>query len=132
MTLKGATHSVGSEAMTEPLDYFNPFTPAKDAEVRTPSHRRPGRAAIPAEFDTLLTRSEDHAAIRAIEVALAAERIACFRVEGQGTVDRPVELHVCGADAVRASQVASELFARRQRVSKLLRHRRYRAPRGGT
>jgi len=132
MTLKGATRSGGGEAMTEPLDYFNPFAPAPDADVRTPSARRPGRAPIPAEFDTLLTRSEDHAAVRAIEVALGVERIACFRVEGQGNVDRPIELHVRGADAVRASQVASQLFARRDRVSKLLRHRRDRAPRGGT
>ena len=130
MTLKGAARSGGGEAMTEPLDYFNPFAPAPDADVRSP--RRTGRASIPAEFDTLLTRSEDHAAVRAIEVALGVERIACFRVEGQGNVDRPIELHVRSADAVRASQIASQLFVRRDRVSKLLRHRRDRAPRGGT
>lgn len=130
--MKGATRSGSGEAMTEPLDYFNPFVTAPNTDARTPSPRRPGRVPIPVEFDTLLTRSEDHAAVRAIEVALAAERIPCFRVEGQGNVERPIELHVRGADAGRASQIASELFARRQRVSKLLRHRRDRAPRGGT
>jgi hypothetical protein len=89
------------------------------------------------EFDTRLTRSEDHPAVRAVEVALAAARIPFVRTEGQGTVGRPVELHVRGGDAVRASQVASQVFARRLRVTKLLHHHRDRAsgpgiPPGGT
>jgi len=50
--------------MAEPLDYRNPLSkptpePARPAEVI--------QAAIPAEFDVVLTRSNDHAAVRAIE-----------------------------------------------------------------
>lgn len=120
----GAVHGMYPKVvMSEPLDYFNPLAPDRSEKPAGPGGQ-PGRRAIPVEFDTLLTQSQDHAAVRAVEVALGAVGITCFRSEGAGTTERPVELHVRGGDAVRASQIASELFARRRRVEQLLRHRR--------
>lgn len=105
--------------MADPLDYFNPRT--KDERVPNepaPADRRrdPLAAAVPMEFDELLTRSDDHAAVRAVEAELRRHQVPFFRTEGAGVTRRGVELHVRSADRVRASQLAAMIFARRKRL----------------
>ena len=103
--------------MPEPLDYRNPN--ARDAAPReiVPSagERAPREAevivAVPAEFDVCLTRSDDHAAIAAIEAALRARRIETFRADGGGYAKRIISLHVRAADQSAAAPVAAQIFA---------------------
>ena len=100
--------------MPQPLDYFNPLKP--DEPAARSAAPRPAPAAIPIEFDVLLTQTADHAAARAVEVELARHGVAFFRTEGTARADRPIELHVRGADFQRASQLAASIFARRKRL----------------
>src|SRR4051812_4346190 len=99
--------------MPEPLDYRNAAAP--DPVERIP---KPPRAAIPVEFDQVLTRTPDLAAARAIELQLAREGIPIFRSDdAAGDAENPsVVLLVRGDDLERANQVATTIFARRQRV----------------
>src|SRR4051812_10872997 len=101
--------------MAEPLDYRNAAAPDP---VERPS--KPPRAAIPVEFDQVLTRTPDLAAARAIELQLAREGIRMFRSDddsGAGDAEIPsVVLLVRADDLARANQVATVIFARRQRV----------------
>jgi len=100
--------------MSQPLEYF---TPGRRDE---PAEPREGRAAaIPVEFDALLTHTSDHAAARAVEAELARHRIDFFRAEGAGESRRGVELHVRSADHPRAAQLAAMIFARRQRLDRI-------------
>jgi hypothetical protein len=104
----------------EPLDYRNAAAP--DPVERTPP--KPPRAAIPLEFDQVLTRTPDLAAARAIEVQLEREQIPVFRSEdaadetsGANDTEIPnVVLMVRADDLARATDIASIIFARRQRV----------------
>jgi hypothetical protein len=98
-------------AMAEPLEYFNP----KEPEERSPADRRLA-AAIPIEFDVLLTQSDEHAAVRAVETELRRHQILYFRAEGGARASRGVELHVRSADRDRAGQLAAMIFARRKRL----------------
>jgi hypothetical protein len=74
---------------------------------------------IPVEFDVMLTETADHAAASAVGEELRRQRIPFFRTEGADRVKRLVELHVRGADQVRASQAAAMIFARRKRLNQL-------------
>jgi hypothetical protein len=99
--------------MSEPLDYFNPLSKPDRRGRRGPA------IAVPAEFDAVLTRTSDHAGARAVEVELAAQKVACFRTEGGDPVDRVVQLHVRSADLAFASQLAAMVFARRKRLNQI-------------
>jgi hypothetical protein len=101
--------------MPEPLDYFTPG--ARDPRSEDPRDRR--SAAIPIEFDALLTRTCDHPAARAVEAELARQGIRFFRTETGSLTERAVELHVRSADHVRASQLAAMMFARRRRLNQI-------------
>jgi hypothetical protein len=98
----------------EPLDYRNAAAP--DPIEEPPP--RPPRAAIPVEYDQVLTRTPDLAAARAIEVQLAREGLCVYRSDDTvGDTDIPnVVLLVRAQDMERATQVATVIFARRQRV----------------
>ena len=98
--------------MADPLDYFNPTPPEK----RPPAD--PSAAAIPIEFDVMLTQSEDHPAVRAVEAELRRQGIPFFRAEGCAVARRGVELHVRSADRQRAAPLAAMVFARRLRLDK--------------
>jgi hypothetical protein len=98
--------------MHEPLDYRNP----KNPEV-TGSARPTARAAVPIEFDLLLTRTQDHAGARAIEAQLKREKIAVFCTEDDGArALRWIELYIRADDAPRAQQTAGEIFNRRKKI----------------
>jgi hypothetical protein len=71
---------------------------------------------VPAEFDVLLTRTDDHAAARAVEVALRRAGIEVFRSNDAAAAARAVQLHIRAADRDRGAQIAGQIFARRQRV----------------
>ena len=103
----------------EPLNYRNAAAPAP---IELPKPRLP-RAAIPVEFDRVLTRTRDLAAARAIEVQLGREGIAVFRSEDAGgDIDVPtVVLVVRSQDLDRATEIATVIFTRRQRVRSLRR-----------
>ena len=99
--------------MAQPLDYRNARSKA------TPESPRPAeaiQAAIPAEFDLVLTCSDDHAAVRAIENELRRQNIPVFRVEDKSEVMRPIQLMIRPADRDRAIEVAGKIFARRKRI----------------
>ena len=100
--------------MSQPLDYF---TPGRRDEPAGP--REPHAAAIPVEFDVLLTHTSDHAAARAVEAELARHGIDFFRAESAGHSQRGVELHVRSADHPRAAPLAAMIFARRQRLDRI-------------
>jgi len=101
--------------MPEPLDYRNPKHMAESAQPVRSAPRRP-QAVVPAEFDHLLTATEDHAAARAIEAELHRQLIVVFRSEPDDLVGRVTRLHVRQADREAASQIAAQIFARRQRI----------------
>lgn len=101
--------------MAETLDYFTPAS--RDARDPSPPGQRDARAAaIPIEFDALLTQTADHAAARAVEAELGRQGIAFFRIEGGSHTNRAIELHVRSADHATAAQFAAMIFARRQRL----------------
>jgi hypothetical protein len=105
-------HFVGIiKLMPQPLNYRNP-KPA-DAEPSPP--KAVVSTAVPVEFDMLLIRTEDHAAVSAIEKALARKRIACFGGEEGSAARRETALYVRPADRDRAFEVAGEIFARRHK-----------------
>ncbi len=105
--------------MPDPLDYRNPRNTGADE----PGDRRPPppRTVIPVEFDTLLTRTDDHAAARAIENELLRLRIPLVRSEDATPARRNVEIHVRAADFERAGPVAAEVFVRRKKIKAILR-----------
>jgi hypothetical protein len=99
--------------MAQPLEYRN----AKSNPP--PESPRPAeviQAAIPADFDLVLTRSDDHAAVRAIENELRHQNIPVFRAEDKTNIDRPVQLMIRAADRDRAVEIAGKIFARRKRI----------------
>src|SRR5688500_8060677 len=104
--------------MAEPLEYFTPASrdqrPPPAAEPRDPP-----AAAIPVEFDALLSQTSDHAAARAVEAELRRHGIDFFRREGAAVTTRGVELHVRSADHARAAQLAAMIFARRKRLDQI-------------
>lgn len=99
--------------MAEPLDYRNPRN-TNDA----PGFAVPAQpvTAIPLEFDLLLTRTQDLAAARAIEVELGRKKIGVFRHERGGAVGRDVELYIRAADRDQAAPIAKQIFFRRKRI----------------
>ena len=112
--------------MSIPLQYANLLNRAlaEVAETTQPPRMMPrttdGTAvpiAIPAEFDVLLTSSDDHAAVSAVDAALRREKIVTFRVDDtREMVGRKIRLLVKSADRDRASVIAAQVFARRARV----------------
>ena len=102
--------------MAEPLEYFTPKSRDTRPADRAPE---PPAAAIPVEFDAVLTRTGELAAVRAVERELARHGIRFFRTEGPGTADRLIELHVASADEPRAAPLAAMIFARRQRLNRI-------------
>jgi hypothetical protein len=105
--------------MADPLDYRNPR--AADGRERIGPVTPAPRAVIPVEFDTLLTRTEDHAAVRAIENELGRAGIELFRSESGDPAKRSVELHVRAADFERAGPIAAEVFVRRKKIKSIPR-----------
>jgi hypothetical protein len=100
--------------MSQPLEYF---TPGRRDEPAGPREER--AAAIPVEFDALLTHTSDHAAARAVEAELLRHGIDFFRSDVAGHGRHGVELHVHSADYVRAAPLAAMIFARRQRLDRI-------------
>jgi hypothetical protein len=104
--------------MAQPLDYRNPKHMEGQPDLGpAPPKRAP--AVVPAEFDHLLTATEDHAAARAIEVELSRHGIEVFHLNPSERVRGVVRLHVRQADHEKATQIASEIFARRRRIKSL-------------
>jgi len=99
--------------MAEPLDYRNPRN--SNAAPGYPVPAQPV-AAIPLEFELLLTRTQDLAAARAIEVELARKKIDVFRHDRGGDKGQDVELYIRAADRDRAAPVARQIFFRRKRI----------------
>ena len=100
--------------MAQPLDYRNAKGPQERA---APVPARPierVRAPIPVEFDKLLTRSSDHAAVGAIAEALDRRKIAVFRSNDAQTGEW--ELYVRAADHNRAALIAGRIFVVRKKV----------------
>ena len=103
--------------MPEPPDYFNPMRKDQPDPTRQGHHGPP--AAVPVEFDALLTETPDYPAARAVEAELGRLNIAFFRTERGDAVNQVVELHVRSADRDRAAQAAAMIFARRRRLNRL-------------
>ncbi len=102
--------------MAEPLNYRKPkASPLEDELVRHREQKDIPRVAIPAEFDTLLTRTEDLAAAAAIEKVLAEQKIAFFHTDDGQAANRTVELYVRAADQPRAGELAAAIFVRRKK-----------------
>ena len=99
--------------MPEPLDYRNPRN--VNAAPGYPVPAQPV-TAIPLEFDLLLTRTQDLAAARAIEVELGRKKIDVFRPDRGGAVGRDVELYIRAADRECAAPIAKKIFYRRKRI----------------
>jgi len=100
--------------MAHPLEYRNAKAPQKP-EPPVPAHPIDRvRAPIPVEFDALLTRSKDHAAVGAIAEALAHRKIPVFRSSDAQSGEW--ELYVRAADHNRAALVASQIFVVRKKV----------------
>jgi len=77
---------------------------------------RSPRPAIPAPFDTLLTRTIDHAAARAVEAALRRAGVAFHLTDDGGRAGRIVEIFVRDSDVPRAAPIAGRIFARRHKL----------------
>ena len=99
--------------MTHPLEYRNASGPQRDDADRTP---RAPRAVIPLEFDTVITTTKDPGGAGAVEHQLRRERIPVYRTHDGPVVDQTIELIVRAQDKDRASQIASDVFARRQKL----------------
>lgn len=104
--------------MADPLEYESrdrrPTAEPVSDDVAPPE--APPAVAVPAEFDHCLTRSDDHGGVAAIEAALRARRIPCFRADGGGYAKRQIALHIRGQDAAAAGPIAAQIFARRQKL----------------
>ena len=113
-----AYNGLRGDTVPEPLNYRNakflePPTSASEPAAAPPAH---ARAAIPVEFDVLLTRSPDHAAVGAIVAALQRQKIPFFRTDDPTQANRPAELYIHAADQERAAQIAAGVFVRRRKV----------------
>ena len=98
--------------MPEPLNYRNAAAP----EPVEPVKKGP-RAAIPLEFDQVVTRTKELGAARAIEEQLARQGIPVFRIEDDDEAgEATAVLLVRAADLDPAARTAAEIFARRRRV----------------
>jgi len=103
--------------MSEPLNYRNAKFPDPRASSPDPVAAPPhARAAIPLDFDLLLTRSPDHAAVGAIVAALQRQKIPFFRTDDPTQPNRPAELYIHAADKERAMQIAAGVFVRRRKI----------------
>jgi len=107
--------------MPEPLDYQTPGTPDTAPQIDPPAPS--ARPAIPVEFDTLLAQTDDHAAAKAIEVALHRENIPVFSAGDGNIVARQIDLYIRAADHERASKIAAQIFARRKKLKSLPRQK---------
>ena len=105
--------------MPEPLEYRNPrsATNASGRKFPKPGETAP-QAVIPPQFDKLLTKSEDHAAVRAIEAALRRAQIAFHTISDGERAKRQVQLYVATANFHRSAEIATTIFARRAKVKK--------------
>lgn len=99
--------------MAEPLDYRNPRNTNNAPGFGVPAQPV---TVIPLEFELLLTRTQDLAAARAIEVELARKKIDVFRHDRGGAEARDIELYIRAADRDRAAPVARQIFFRRKRI----------------
>lgn len=96
------------------LDYRNANAPDP------PRGPRPVvRVAVPAEFEALVTRSDDFAAARAIEDELRRRGVDVFGAVEATVGGHVVLLYVRAADRARAEEVAGAIFLRRKRVKSL-------------
>jgi hypothetical protein len=102
--------------MAAPIDYRNPKTRPEPG----PASPTPPRG-IPLDFDTLLVRTDDRAAVRAILEALGRAGIDAYESDGVGHIGRHVGLHVRASHHEWAVRVAEPILARRQRVKALPR-----------
>lgn len=110
--------------MAEPLDYRNANAP--DLSPPGPCGRAP-RVAIPVEFEVAVTRTDGHAAARAIEDEFVRQRVGVFRAEEGAAGVQFVLLYVRAADRERAGAIAASVFLRRRRIKSLPRQH---VPRG--
>lgn len=102
--------------MANPLDYFNPNDPRRSSDEKP---RAKAQAIVPQEFDTLLTETEDRAAVTAIIKALDREHIPshCPKPGMHSGVE--ARLYVRQSDHDRAALIAAETFVRRKRVREM-------------
>jgi hypothetical protein len=98
--------------MTHPLDYRN----ARGVENDYERTARGPRSVIPIEFDTVITTTKDPGGAGAVEQQLRRERIPVYRTHDGPVVDQTIELIVRAQDRDRAIQIASDVFARRQKL----------------
>ena len=101
--------------MPDPLDYYNPIQPDRPR----PTDRRREAAAVPAEFDVVLTRTNDPAGATAVERELRSQQVAYFRTDVPDAADGAIQLHVRSADHAFAAQLAAMVFARRRRLNQI-------------
>lgn len=107
--------------MAEPLDYESrePDTrPTPIGRAEVPRENPPPRA-LPADFDSLLIRTDDHAAIQAIEAALRRLSIDAMRdrFEVRRANGVAVGLYVKAADLERSAAVRDEVVKRRAKFA---------------
>lgn len=76
-------------------------------------------AAVPAEFDALLTRTADHAAAQAILCALRREQIESHCSDDGRATRREIILHVRSSDLDNARLIAAEIFVRRKKFKEM-------------
>jgi hypothetical protein len=100
--------------MPKPLDYRNPKTPDPGPAALNRPTTRP---AIPIEFDTLLTRTQDHGAAKSVETHLMRQNVRSFRSEDTNHANRWIELYVRASDHAQASLIAARVFARRKKLN---------------
>ena len=106
-----------NSAVAEPLDYRN-----ANAPDFSPGQRgRAPRVAIPVEFEVAVTRTDDHAAARAIEDEFVRQGVGVFRAEEGAAGVQFVLLYVRVADRERAGAIAASIFLRRRRIKSLPR-----------
>ncbi|MBC8107509.1 MAG: hypothetical protein H7Z14_13030 [Anaerolineae bacterium] len=103
--------------MPQPLDYRNPKSPRR-AVVPSDASAGVTRPCIPAEFDKLLTKTDDHPAARAIEAQLRKADIAFHAIDDGERAKRTLEIYVGEKRFEQAAQIAATIFARRAKIKK--------------
>ena len=101
----------------DPLDYrpknAAPIDPADPNAIDNAPP--PPAAAVPTEFDTLLTTTTDHGAAQAIRLALETAGIDVFESNDGAHANRQMKLFIRSADSDRAAPMAASVFARREK-----------------
>lgn len=102
--------------MPDPLNYAS-----SKGYGEKPIYAIPVQAArdpLPVDFDSEVMRSQDHAVVAAIEMALRKARIGVLRRDSREPAGREVALIVRAIDLNNAQLIAARMFVARAKLRK--------------